>query len=304
MLVSEKIKQTDFSTAESAVITYILNHSENLADKTIKEIAQATFVHPSTLIRIAKKLGFTGWIELRDVYLTEQNYLQQHFTKVDANLPFSATDGLLTIANKLAVLEKTTIDDTLSLLTHDELQQAKQFLLKATTIKIFASNANTLISQDFALKMKRIKKEVSIVTTFGEAAYEAYNCSSDTCAILISYTGENQMTLQIADLLKKNHVPIIALTSIGNNSLTKISDTALHLTTRERLYSKIGNFTINTSICYLLDVLYSCIFAENYQQNLQHLVQIGQAIDKRPISSTVMQEKPLDSLIHDSFLPN
>lgn len=58
MLVSEKIKQTDFSTAESAVITYILNHSENLADKTIKEIAQATFVHPSTLIRIAKKIRF------------------------------------------------------------------------------------------------------------------------------------------------------------------------------------------------------------------------------------------------------
>lgn len=304
MLLSEKMKQTDFSAAESAVIEYISNHSEKIGEMTIKEIAQTAFVHPSTLIRVAKKLGYDGWLELREVFLTEQNYLHSHFTEVDANLPFSATDGLMTIANKLATLERTTIDDTLSLLTHDTLQQAKQLLLKAEKIKIFASNANTLISQDFALKMKRIKKDVEIVTTFGESAYEASNCSSDTCAILISYTGENKMILQTVDLLKRNQVPILALTSIGENTLAKVSDVVLHLTTRERLYSKIGNFTINTSVCYLLDLLYSCTFADNYQQNLNHLIQIGQEIDKRPTSSAIMQEKPVASLIHDSFLPN
>ncbi|TQB28912.1 MurR/RpiR family transcriptional regulator, partial [Enterococcus faecium] len=62
--------------------------------------------------------------------------------------------------------------------------------------------------------------------------------------------------------------------------------------TRERLYSKISNFTINTSICYLLDVLYSCIFAEEYQKNLNHLIKIVQKVDDRPISSSIMEEPP------------
>ncbi len=60
----------------------------------------------------------------------------------------------MTIAKKLAKLEQTTIEDTLSLIHHDELQKAKQSLLNASHIKIFASNANTLISQDFVLKMQ------------------------------------------------------------------------------------------------------------------------------------------------------
>lgn len=104
---------------------------------------------------------------------------------------------------------------------------------------IFASNSNTLISQDFMLKMKRIKMDVTIVTTFGESFYEAYNCTSDMCGILISYTGENNVILRTAEILKQNHVPILALTSIGDSTLSSMSTAALRLTTRERLYSKL-----------------------------------------------------------------
>ncbi|MFL1089451.1 hypothetical protein, partial [Acinetobacter baumannii] len=75
----------------------------------------------------------------------------------------------------MASLEQMTIHDTLSLIHHDQLQKAKQLMLQAKKIVIFASNSNTLISQDFMLKMKRIKMDVTIVTTFGESFYEAYN---------------------------------------------------------------------------------------------------------------------------------
>lgn len=305
MLISEKMKQTDFSAAESALVTYILEKGTAIEEQTIKEIAQATFVHPSTLIRVSKKLGFAGWVELKTAFLEEQTYLQTYFDTVDANLPFSATDGLMTIANKVATLERTTIDDTLSLLNHDNLQKAKQLLLQANQIKIFGSNANTLIAQDFALKMRRIKKNVIISQTMGENAYEAYNCHSKDCCILISYTGENEMITQTAEILKKQHIPIIGLTSIGENSLAAASDAALRLTTRERLYSKIGNYTINTSICYLLDVLYSCCFAEEYSLNLNHLIKIGEHVDTRKSSSSIMEESS-EARIHftESFRPN
>lgn len=159
MLLSEKMKQTDFSNAETALVTYILEKGTAIESMTIKEIAEANFVHPSTLIRVAKKLGYKGWLELRTEFLAEQTYLQTYFEDVDANFPFQTNDGIMTIANKIASLERTTIDDTLSLLNHDDLQKAKQLLLNAKQIKIFGSNANLLISQDFALKMRRIKKK-------------------------------------------------------------------------------------------------------------------------------------------------
>lgn len=305
MLLSEKMKQTDFSNAESALVEYILAKGTAIEPLTIKEIAETNYVHPSTLIRVAKKLGYKGWLELREEFLTEQTYLQTYFEDVDANFPFQTNDGLMTIANKIASLERTTIDDTLSLLNHDELQKAKQLLLNAKQIKIFGSNANLLISQDFALKMRRIQKNVVMSQTMGEDAYEAFNSQEDTCAILISYTGENGFIMQIAKILQKQNIPIIALTSIGENTLASFSQAVLRMTTRERLYSKIGNFTINSSICYLLDVLYSCVFAEDYQKNLNHLIEVSELVDKRKTSSAIMAESP-ESLIHftESFRPN
>lgn len=305
MLLSEKMKQTDFSNAESALVAYILDKGTAIEPMTIKEIAEANYVHPSTLIRVAKKLGYQGWLELRTEFLAEQTYLQTYFDDVDANFPFQSNEGLMTIANKIASLERTTIDDTLSLLNHDGLQKAKQLLLNASQIKIFGSNANLLISQDFALKMRRIQRNVVTSQTMGEDAYEAFNSQPDTCAILISYTGENNFILQIARILRKQQVSFIALTSIGENTLASLSHATLRMTTRERLYSKIANFTINSSICYLLDVLYSCIFAEDYQKNLNHLIEIGELADKRKTSSAIMAESP-ESMVRftESFRPN
>lgn len=302
MLLHEKMKHTKFSAAETQVVNFLLTQPMTIEELTIKEIAQATFVNDSTLIRVAKKLDFTGWIELKKAFLAEYRYLHTHFDQIDANLPFQHTDGLMTIANKMALLEKTTTADTLSLLNHEKLKQARAFLLNAKAIKIFGSNANTLIAQDFALKMRRINQNVVICDTYGEHAYEAHNCQSDECTILISYTGENPMILQTANILKQRSVPIIALTSIGDNSLATLADNILQITTRERPYSKIGNFTTNTSLCYLLDVLYSCVFAANYQRNMNHLIQVGELVDRRKSSSEIMAEKQL--LFPESFRPN
>lgn len=290
MLLKEKLKKIAFSPAETEVIHFIQSHEHQLKEATIQQIAKACYVHPSTLIRIAKKAGFNGWVHFKEAFLAENEYLEGNFQEVDANLPFLENDGIMSIANKVAALERMTIEDTLSLLHHDDLQRAKQLLLKAKKIVLFSSNSNTLISQAFMLKMKRIKRDVTIVTTSGESYYEAYNCTPDTCAILISYTGENKMMLRTAKILQEINVPILTLTSIGDSTLSTFSSAILRITTRERLYSKISNFTINTSICYLLDVLYSCIFAEEYQKNLNHLIKIGQKVDDRPISSSIMEE--------------
>ena len=306
MLLVEKIQETNFSPAEQSLIDYILEKNTAIEEHTIKDIAEATFVHPSTLIRIAKKLGFSGWSDLKLAFLEEQRYLHSHFEEIDANLPFAKTDGLVTIAQKMAALEQTTIEDTLSLLHHDTLKKATDLLYQAKEIKIFTSNANIFTAQDFALKMRRLKKRTTIAEIIGEQAYEAHNTDETTCALLISYTGENQLIKQVLPILKEQGAHILSITSIGESTISKESDCNLQMTTRERLYSKIGDFTTSMSISYLLDVLYTTVFSKNYQQNLNHLIHMGEEFDNRTSTSPVMQEHPIENRLQitDSFLPN
>lgn len=65
MLLKEQMKAYPFSHNERVIIDYILDKQINIKDYSVKMIADATFTSPSTLIRISKKLGFQGWVNLK-----------------------------------------------------------------------------------------------------------------------------------------------------------------------------------------------------------------------------------------------
>lgn len=290
MLITEKIKQTSFSPTEHQLVDYILAQRQELKHKTTKQISAETFTNPSMLVRIAKKLGFDGWSELKEVFLEEVRYLDSNFDRIDPNLPFSKDDGCMAIAGKLAQLHQTTISDTLSLIQYDALLNAARLLNQAGHVKVFTLNENRLIVQDFVLRMNRIHKYTSVCMTDTEHIYEAFSCPPDSCAIIVSYTGESSWVRQIIRILKKRGIPVIGMTGFGQSTLTDEADCVLHLTTRERLYSKIASFTITVSINYLLDVLYSCVFADQYDENLKRKIQISKLTDHRKSTSRIMDE--------------
>lgn len=290
MLIIEQMKSEHFSDAEQTLVDYMTENPQLLENMTTTALAQITHTNPTSLIRVAKKLGFKGWTDLKEAFLKEWHYLNSNYNSIDANLPFEKQDNLLSIANKLATLEHNTIQDTLSLLDYQNLMQAQEKLLKAKEIKIFGSHTNAMISQDFVTKMRRINRNVSIASTFHYIDYEAYHSTQDTCAIVISYTGENDIMLKCIDMLRERGASIISLTSIGDNTISTLSDVTLHITTREKLYSKIANFTSNTSIIYLLNLLYAVVFTHDYDANLEHIIEVGQIFDSRRISSDIMRE--------------
>ncbi|KXY48277.1 MULTISPECIES: MurR/RpiR family transcriptional regulator [Bacillus] len=294
MLLIEKMKEDIFSSSENEIIVYLFKQRENIKDKTTKQISKETYTHPSTLIRIAKKLGYSGWVELKNSFLREIEYLNSHFSSIDANYPFDDQDSIMTVANKMALLNQTTISDTLSLLNHDDLQRATNMLDEAAHIKVFSMYHNLLICHDFKSKMNRIGKHVSLCTV--DPHFEAVNSNTETCAIVISYSGESEDIVGLLPFLKRKKVPVIALTSIGENTLTKYADCILRITTREKLYSKIGSFSTNESICFLLDLLYACVFSEDYKNNLEYKIRISKYFDHRKSSNKVMQEVKNDNV--------
>ncbi|MDY0406724.1 MurR/RpiR family transcriptional regulator [Virgibacillus sp. 179-BFC.A HS] len=208
MLLTEKMKENIFSPSEQAIIHYMFEQRENIQDKTTKQIAEETYTHPSTLIRVAKKLGFHGWMELKNIFMAEMDYLNSHFNDIDANFPFDAHDNVIAIANKMAALNQMTISDTLSLINNETLQKATYLLNEAEEIKIFSLNNNLNICHDFKSQMVRIGKKVDLCMV--DQGYAAASCNAHTCAIVISYTGETSSIINLIPMLKKRKTPIIA----------------------------------------------------------------------------------------------
>lgn len=279
MLIRERLEEGDFSNSERAIVDFILDRKQDIKDMTTKEIAQGAFASPSTLVRIARKMGFGGWNELKEAFLKEEEYLQSHFQEIDANLPFQRRDPIMAIAGKIAALRKEAIDDTRSLLTHDELQKATLYMRKASSVGVYAVSNNLILAGEFQHNMTRIGKKVELCQLQGETVYKAYMAERTSCALIISYSGETPVLVRGAEILKKHKIPVILITNIGESSLSKMADCVLRICTRERQYSKIATFTTDSSIAYLLDVLYSCMFALDYEKNLQMKIDAGRVIE-------------------------
>lgn len=279
MLLQERMKQYPFSNSERIIIEFILEKQDQIKDYSIKMIADETYTSPSTLIRISKKLGFNGYNDLKKAYLTEVEYINNHFNDIDANFPFNQQDNIMTIASKLTNLHIESAKDTLSLIEHDSLQKAVKILNRSIGVRIFGSSNINFIGEEFAFKLNRINKRADISIVQDLMFHDAAMMTNKECALCISYSGETVHVLQACKTLIENNIPIIAITSVGDNRLSNMADVTLHITTREKSYTKIGGFSSLESISLVLNILYSCLFSINYNNNLDYKLKMSKRIE-------------------------
>lgn len=277
MLLKERIDNTSYlSEVQKNVLDYMYEHPLEIKGMSLKELSSKTFTSPATLVRLAKNLNYAGFEELREDFLKEQEYLNQKIHSIDANIPFEPKDDYIKIANKLTILNKETVDDTLSLLNYKDLNMAVDILNKANQIHLTAISFPLIHGYDFQLKMRKLGKQVTIVDILGEQLYAEAIIHPNDCALLISYSGETPLIREMIPVYKRKNVPIIAITSIGDSTLRRNADVCLSITTREKQYSKIAGFSNGTSIQLLLDILYSCVFSKNYETNLKNKLELSE----------------------------
>ena len=291
MLLQEKMKTGDFSPSEQIVVDFILEKQELIEGYTTTAIAGETYTSPSILVRISKKLGFKGYNQLRKAFLEEVLYLKRNFNDLDANLPFSQKDSIMNIAAIIAKLKQESLNDTLTLLHHDNLQKAVLLMQKASIIKVFAVANLTYLAEEFVHKLRHIGVKAETYSNSNALLQEAKMCVSEECAVCISYSGETPELICATNYLKKNHVPIISISSVGENSLTRLGDVVLHITTREKSYSKIGAFTSLESISLILDVLYSCLFRTDFKKHYAYKTEVSKTTEFRFIDNEIIQEE-------------
>lgn len=216
-----------------------------------------------------KKLNFHGWSDFKSALHKEVQYYLTTMSNIDANYPFTASDNVLEIAQKIAQLKKQAIDETAHLNDFATLNATTTLLDQATHIHVFALGNNLLISQEFVYNLRRINRRADIYSLLGEGKMAATLAQKNEAALIISYSGETTALVDIATILKQKEIPIVLITNIGDSSLSFIAKYVLRISTKEKLYSKISTFSTDASITYLLDVLYGTLFAKNYTENLE-----------------------------------
>ncbi len=275
-----------YNDTRRAVGEFVLKEKSNLRHMSMNEVAKKTYTSKATLVRFAKTIGYSGWREFITAFMEEVLYEERSRAEVDPNFPFQEQDSYESIANKIGVLQTESISDTINVLDINMLNQAVNILINAKTITLFCISPYIYLAEIFRRKMLSIGVIVEIANPL-EARLSAQVLTESDCAILISYSGNNEILEPISHIsaLKKRGVKIIGITSVGDNYIRKNVDCVLTMSSRERLYSKISNFATEESVHFLLNVLFSCYFKQNYQANLDHKIFNAKEIERQRFST-------------------
>ena len=270
----------EYHDARYAVGEFVLHEQSNLHKYTINQIAEYSYTSKATVVRFAKTLGFDGWEEFMKAFISEMKYLEQHKADADVNYPFDAKSSVNEIIDSIKKVQIESIQDSADLLDVEMLEKAVHYLIKAKHIIIFGLSPNIFIGELFRRKMITIKKQVDIAK-LGEMGIISNTLTEDDCAIMISYSGNNEHAEPMCYIptLLENKVSVIGITSGGDNYMRKELDCVLTMSSKERLYTKISNFATEESLQYIFNVLFSCYFAKHYQDNNLYKLQNSKILE-------------------------
>lgn len=273
MVYLESVIQTNYPTMtkkEKRIADYLLKSPEEAKTKTISEISEICGVAESTVFLFSKKIGLSGFKEL--TVLLSNSSKKKIFEGIYEEDSFQA------IAEKVLEVSTQSLATTASLLVYEQLQQVVNTLIQANKVVFFGLGGSAPVALDGFHKFLRSPLEVEFNMDYHMQLLKAGKLTKKSCAIIVSHSGENSDILRIADILKKNDVPIIVITSFNNTSLVKVADFTLIATTEELKYKNMGIYTRRLAQMLIMDLLFTLVMTSDDTLSIPSLEKIQDAI--------------------------
>ncbi|GAA0086318.1 MurR/RpiR family transcriptional regulator [Clostridium sp. MB05] len=221
------------TNSEQKVFTYIYTNQQKVIKMKISDLAKETFTSKTVIINLSQKLGFEGFSDLK--YYLKSNNNAEDDIKVLEDLQY----GL-----------RQNIEKTFVIIEADLYKKISREVIEAKTVYVFARGTSKAAGYylNHILLTLGIKcifvKDYNLLTLVGSTL------ESDELVILISLSGTTQKILEVANIAKVKGCRTIAITSFGNNELSRISDYTLHCVASETetkfndSISRIGMFIV------------------------------------------------------------
>lgn len=267
LIAAEQYRQQS-SSAERGVLTRLLNEPEAATQCTIHRLAELSYTSPSTIVRLCRKLGFSGYRELQKSLVAElvvRGQSQQH-----KEPQIDHSDLLPEIIDKVTFRNIASLEDSQRLLDQEAVRQSVDLICKSDTVLLFGLGASYLVAQDAYLKFLRADKRCACCEDFHAQLVLARNAKPKDVAIIVSYSGCTDEVNRCARYLQMQGTPIIAITRFVHSPLSQMADCCLYVVAMEELF-RSGAMSSRISQLNMIDILYTAYINRDFSQNYDNI---------------------------------
>lgn len=269
-IVTIKLKEfkKDASPTEDSIIDYILKKPEETSRLTIHQLAEKTFTSPSSIIRLCKKTGFTGYKEFIKELIYEQAIRENYREKSITDL--KRTDDTEEIIFKVTNKNLLSLEETQVILDPKVIDQCIQALSECQRLYIYGIGASQIVAQDAKLKFTRINKMALVAEDSHTQLVYSRTMTKNDLAIVISYSGRTDEMMQCARNAKENGAKVISITKSGITPIGDLADYSLYVASNEFSF-RSGAMSSRIAQLNLIDILYSSYVSQMYDDSLELL---------------------------------
>lgn len=260
MSIFAKLKEKSlFTETEQNIAMYLLQHKELIPDLTISDITQATYTSNASIMRLCKRLGLQGFRDLRNQIIKETERHRSYTLSVNMNYPFLKSDSADVITGAVSDLMIETLQDMKTLQLTGMLLQFSGWLNDAHSVYYYAEGDTLLTVRGFANRLIKLGIQAFKADENKEMSARMELMKKDDIFFCVTYSGKTLPTEHEMQFLQKKQVKCVLVTAAKG---IKGFDHIITLPHREHDYdAKISTFYSQTAILYLLNCVYSILYA-------------------------------------------
>lgn len=207
----------ELSVLEKKVVEYITKHPEKVVTMTTRELSDTLFISKTTVINLAKKLGFDGYTELK-------YYLKNHLGNQEA---FEVPDEEMVFKNMIDSLSEE-VTKTLSIQQEINVRQIVKILTESRTIYVVSRGASKPFGSYLSSRLSMLKIRCIFVDDLNLIDILNHNIDADESVLLISLSGNTKRVIDISKAAHIRGAKVMALTSFSDTKVQRNADVSMY----------------------------------------------------------------------------
>ena len=241
-----------FFESERKIGNYIIQHTAEVVDMTVGEMAQACGVSDASVSRFCKKINMKGFHHLKITLAKEIS--EKGIEEEEVSNHISVNDIEQSLKNILAN-KVTEITQTVSMMDAKQLSEILNKLNMARTVQFFAVGNTIPVAIDGAFKLNQIGIPAVSGTIWETQIGYTYNMTAEDVVIAISNSGESTAVLRALEAAKSAGATTLSITNSEKSSAAQLSDYHITTATREKLFLD-GYCFSRVSATTVIEILY------------------------------------------------
>lgn len=255
----------DLSPSERHIVDFIFENLQDVSNMGIVELGDKTFTSTTTVKRLCRKLGIESYTDFRLQLSAEiASYDRMNILKGAQN-PVGQYDTTADIISKVSDQNAKSIIETSTLNHPDVISEVIHLMKTADRVDFYGVGPSNVVAKDAYIKCLRLGIPSSAIDDPMSMRMNVRAYPKGALAILISYTGETDSIINVAEELNAMGVTSVSLTSFSENRLAAMCTHNLYVQASES-WDRLGGMSSRISTLNLVDVLFTALMNTDYKK--------------------------------------